>query len=349
MNKILLLVISLFSCISMQAQSIDGATYALPKTGVAVTLLVERTVYTPGELAEYAQRYLRSNDVSQKAKTSYRIISAKMSLYAEPDTSKVHTAHIDPKHNIQSLALSPFGSLQAVNTTAPKLPEVVPFKAAPRKAPVNARKFLNEEVLSAGSKMKMAELIAKDIYEIRESRSELTRGQADYMPKDGEQLRLMLVSLDEQEQALREMMEGTTVVDTTETVLHYMPVKGKDVETVLFRFSPIFGLCDADDFSGEPYYIAVKDLHSLPQHIMEPGKKTPKDETGIWINLPGKAHVSILSPLKKTLWTIDGAFGQLGETENLNEPLFSKKVNTRLLLNPYNGGIESIESSQVMK
>lgn len=44
---------------------------------------------------------------------------------------------------------------------------------------------MTEEILIAGSTAKMAELVAKEIYNIRESKNSLTRGQADYMPKDG--------------------------------------------------------------------------------------------------------------------------------------------------------------------
>ena len=52
--------------------------------------------------------------------------------------------------------------------------------------------------------------MAKEIYNIRESKNSLTRGQADYMPKDGAALKLMLDNLDEQEQAMMQMFAGTT-------------------------------------------------------------------------------------------------------------------------------------------
>ena len=97
---------------------------------------------------------------------------------------------------------------------------------------------------------------------------------------------------------------------------------------------------------GKPYYAIVEDLHSIPEYINEPGKKTPKDETGIWISLPGKVRFS-LAYGEKTLKTLEFSASQFGEIENLNEPLFSKKVNTTLLLHPYNGGIEKIESVQI--
>lgn len=50
----------------------------------------------------------------------------------------------------------------------------------------------------SNSSAKMAELVAKEIYSIRESRNALLRGEADNMPKDGAQLKLMLDNLNQQ-------------------------------------------------------------------------------------------------------------------------------------------------------
>lgn len=342
----IILTLAIGALTSLHAQSVDGATYALPKTGVKLTMLVEKSVYTPGQLAKYARKFLRDTEVDTEPATSYRLLSGEMRLYAEPDTSKVHTAHIDQKHNIQGLALSANTCLQAVNADAVKTTQPRPFQPSYQPKPLDPNKYLSQDILSAGSEMKMAELIAKEIYDIRESRNELTRGQAEYMPKDGEQLKVMLASLEQQEQALRQMFTGYTRVDTTETTLSYMPRKGVE-QDVLFRFSKHYGLVEADDLSGEPYIIKVEDLKSAPEPIVEPGKKPAKDETGIWINLPGRVHVSVLDNDCRVWQQIDFAAGQYGNVENLNDPLFTKKVLTRLVLNPYNGGIETIDSAPI--
>ena len=47
---------------------------------------------------------------------------------------------------------------------------------------IDPRKFLTEEILMASSRAKMAELVAKEIYNIRESKNALLRGEADNMP-----------------------------------------------------------------------------------------------------------------------------------------------------------------------
>lgn len=320
------------------------ATYHLPKTALRFTMLVEKTTYKPGDLSMYAQRFLKRSDVNQEASETYRLLNVDMQPFGMPDSARVHTALIDQKHNIAKLNMSKDNILLAINANGKEDVMPAPFVSAQKPQPLDPYKYLNQDILAVGSKLKMAELTAKDIYEIRDSRNELTRGQADYMPKDGEQLRIMLQNLDTQEAAMRQLFEGVTTVDTTQVELVYVPEKAVSNQT-LFRFSKYAGVVDADDLSGEAYYITVDDLHSMPARINEPGKKV-KDETGVWIVLPGKIRVAVATNTK-TLLTKELSAAQFGEEENLNEPLFSKKVNTQLVLNPYNGGIDKIESTPI--
>lgn len=323
----------------------QDTSYHLPKTGVKVKFVIEKTNYTPGDLAGYALRYFKKSDVGMEKSETYRILDCTMELSAIPDTSRIYTAHVDQKHNIQKLALSGDNILLAINAEPKNMPKDKPFVPARKPASVDPYKYLSQEILAVGSKMKMAQLCAQEIYDIRESRNELSRGQADYMPKDGEQLRIMLANLDAQEAAITQLFEGITVKDTIQKIVEYVPEREVNNE-LLIRFSKYFGVVDKDDLSGEPYYVSVQDLHTQPERITEQGKKAPKDETGIWIALPGKVRVT-LSDMHSELKTMDASMAQFGDVENLNDPLFSKKVMTSLVLHPYNGGIDRIESTPV--
>ena len=174
----------------------EGAVYYLPKTAIRVTVQIEKTSYTPGDFCKYADRYLRLRDVSDKSSVSYRITGIRQEATAVADTSKRYVVKFDPRTVAANIALSDDGVLLAINATPKPLDLQPVFKAAPREETVNPRQFMNEEILAAGSTAKMAELTAQDIYEIRESRNLLIRGQADNMPKDGAQLKLMLNQLD---------------------------------------------------------------------------------------------------------------------------------------------------------
>ena len=169
----------------------EGAVYFLPKTAVSVTLLVEKSSYQPGEFARYAERFLRMRDVSLEPSVGYRIVSIVQQPVAIADTAKRYAVKFDPKTAASNVRLSDDGVLLAINTEPTKKAETPHFVQAPHVPLPAPRSFMSEEILSAGSTAKMAELTAQDIYEIRESRNLLVRGQADNMPKDGEQLRVL--------------------------------------------------------------------------------------------------------------------------------------------------------------
>ena len=229
----------------------EGAIYCLPMTAVKVTIQVEKTTYTPGDFCKYSERYLRIKDVSPNPSVSYRITTIRQEPIAVADTTKCYAVKFDAKTSATNVRLSDDGILLAINAE-PKAQHVSPqFVPAPRPSSVNPRQFMSEEILAAGSTAKMAELTAQDIYEIRDSRNLLIRGQADNMPKDGEQLRLMLNQLDLQDRTLTSLFTGTTVKDTTEHTMTITPVKPV-FQTVLFRFSQKLGLVDKDNLAGVP-------------------------------------------------------------------------------------------------
>ena len=115
-------------------------------------------------------------------------------------------------------------SMQKLKESDPTLPTTKVIKSD--KKTLNGADFKTEEILSAGSTPKMAELTANEIYDIRENRALLTKGQADFMPKDGEQLRLMLANLDQQEEGLLQLFRGTDVKETHILAFDITPTSG---------------------------------------------------------------------------------------------------------------------------
>lgn len=341
MRKIATLLLSFIAFATHAQQLVDGSTYYLPKTVVQFRIRVEKTNYKPGDLAIYSGKYLKMDDVETEPSTSCRIINIQVTSVGIPDTTQRHVAVMDKKHSIISLSRDDNGILLAVNAEGSKAEQPQPFVPARKHAPLNPRDYMNADILAAGSKPKMAELIASEIYEIRDSRNQLTRGEADNMPKDGEQLRIMMANLDKQERALMQMFTGTTEKDTTETVLTFMPEKEVNRQ-LLFRFSKKLGLVDADDLSGRPFYISVEDLHYLPTLSLPDDGKKSKDASGICVNLPGKIRLSLFDgtqPLAKNeLYT-----AQFGRTESLSGELFGKKMTTKIVLDPVTGNARKLE------
>lgn len=321
----------------------EGAVYFLPRTALRVSVLVEKTDYKPGDFSPYAQRYLRVNSVEQEPSTSFRIIEVRVDALPQPDTTKVYAVKFDARTVASRITLADDGRLLALNVPdATDVVQPAPFEPAPRLPMANPRQFLTEEILSCGSTAKMAELTAHEVYDLRENRTLLIKGQADFMPQDGQQMQLMLQELKCQDDALSSMFVGVTRRDTTEHVLWLRP-DAPQGRQVLFRLSQLRGLVDADDLSGEPFYAVIDDITELPATDEVAARKQKKSETGIFVNVPGTMRITLYQGIEPLL-TKDFPAPQFGETLLLSGSLFNKRYTTRLLLNALTGAVEKLEA-----
>lgn len=346
MKKHIISTLLLLACVSTSnaQQTVAGATYFLPKTALRFAITIEKETYTPGQFAMYAFRYMKKSNIGLHPTESYRITSIKMTPIGVPDSAKMYTLNLDKKLTINEVDCDESGILLAINTKGRKVSLPQPFEAAPKKSLPNPKDYMNEDILSAGGTAKMAELTAKDIYDIRESRAQLARGQADFMPKDGAQLRIMMDNLDIQEQALLQVFEGTVVKDTIESIITFVPQK--EERQVLFRFSTKLGITDSDDLAGAPYYITITDENNVPEDIPTEKTKEAKDNFGLCVNIPDKIQIE-LTHKGKTVNRYECYAGQFGKTEYLSSDLFGKKNTSRIILNPVSGNIEKIESEMI--
>jgi hypothetical protein len=343
-KRILLFLLGMIPCTSaiVMAQDVDETKYFLPRTAVKFTLLIEKSDYKPGPFSIYSERFLKKAASSQET-TTWRIVRADISSEGVADPTKSFITKTDAHRNITSVNLANDGVLLSINTEPAANPQPAAFVPAPKPAPINVQDYMSQEILSAGSQAKMAELTAQEIYDIRESKSMLAKGQADYMPKDGEQLKLMLNQLNNQESILLQAFEGSTQCDT---MVHEITIIPKDSvnSQLFFRFSRHFGMVDSDDLSGEPYFLTIEDLHSMPsiQVAADPGKKDKKGDA-IHVNLPGKIRVT-LATADKQIASEELYAAQYGRMEMLDDGLFSKKLRTSIVLDPATGNLESIKT-----
>ena len=161
----------------------DGISYFLPKTGVKVVLRIEKTTFTPGKLADYSDIYFKKPAQGSPSE-SYRIVGVDFCPFAVPDSAKRFEIVVDKKHSIVSMDCDDNGVLMAINAKAQPQARRSPFVPAPKPAPLNPEDFMSQDILSAGNISTMARLVAQEIYDIRDSRNQLSRGEADFMPKD---------------------------------------------------------------------------------------------------------------------------------------------------------------------
>lgn len=337
------LLLCYFVSLACYSQAIEGTSYYLPKTAMKFTLTVEKTQYEPGQFAGYAQRYMKQDDVQLEASTTYRIVDTRMHNIAMPDTAKHFTLSLDKRYTISTVERTDNGQLLAINAEPKRVTEPAPFVPARKPRALNPRDFMNEDMLTAGSTAKMAQLIAQEIYDIRDSRNALVRGEADNTPKDGEQLRLMINQLDTQATALEQLFSGHSESSTEVYSFSCIPTQETEKD-ILFRFSQIAGVVDKDDLSGQPIYISIKNTGNLParQDNPETDKKKAKMTQGIYYNMPARMAISIFD-VNQELAKVECDMGQFGYTEILSNILFDKKTTTKVTFYQDNGGIKKLE------
>lgn len=320
----------------------DGITYFLPSTALRFTITATCTTYTPGEYCRYAQRYLRLKEVPQTAFKVWKITGVKATPFGIADKKQAYSIKLKNKTLAPLVSLSADGRLLSVNGNVEVAEDVLPSAhvIADTTKFLNPADYKTEEILAAGSIAKMAELTANEIYDIRENRSLLTKGQADFMPKDGQQLKLMLYQLDTQENALLQLFRGTKKTDTHIFTLDYVP-HSETKDEILFRFSKHLGLVKNDNVAGEPYTIEVKDLKALPnvETISKPKDKKVED---LRYAVPGKGKI-ILRHNGQEVYKSTLPMAQFGRVEHLGGDLFNKKSTTRVYLSPSTGAITKIE------
>lgn len=330
--------------------STEGAAYYLPKTAINITITTEKTTYTPGELCQYADRYLRINNISNKESVSYAITTASLNTEGLPDESKLYHIHFMPNSIAPLVTLTESGILKGINIASTEgtegTPSILPAIVATK--PLIPRSYMTEEMLMTGSKAKLAELVAKEIYNIRESRNLIIRGQNEYMPQDAESLQIILARLEEQETALTQLFVGTTTKEIQAETYQVIPESSAN-RVLLGRFSRKLGLLHGDDLAGTPIYIDIKSRQTVPTPATTPvtnnatqakgkkGKEANKQD-GLVYNIPGKADIKVYTNtqiLAEELLTL----GQLGNTEILSSTLLTKKKDIKVTLDPVTGAL----------
>ena len=326
----------------------DAVNYFLPKTKLAVTVTTTKRSFKPGEYSRYAERYLRMSGVKDQADEYWEITGVTISAFGVPDNNNFYTLTFPEKGRRPSFELTDDGIIAAVNThiqvESKAIAPAEPIKTATQT--VNPQDYMTEEILMAGSTAKMAELTAKEIYNIRESRNSITRGQADFIPTDGESLKYMLESLTTQETALLTLFSGTTETREhtfTINVTPDMPV----TKQILFRFSTKLGVLAVDNLAGEPVWIDITDKNLVSTKVVQAtdtkGKKSSKKEPAfLYCRIPGMAAIKIYNN-RKSFLEQELEVAQFGKVEPVSSTIMGKNVDTKITYNTTIGSILTIE------
>ena len=332
----LMAVLALSTGFAQVLSTTDAAlVYYMPKTLLAFDVEYTETVCTQGPFYQYAERYLGTKDVVTADETCYELKDVTLGTKTVADKSRAYVYSLS-KNQRACLTLDQKGILVAYNTEAPESKPKASSQSPKKQGKESALAPLSEETLLATSKAKMAESTAKQIYRIREARTNLLAGDVDRLPADSRALALTLQKLDDEEEALVKMFVGDKKVQVKHKIIYVTPEQ--DVtDSTLLRFSRYAGPVAADDMSGEPLMLTIS---VRKQVLTESEEKKRVALSEIYYNLPGEASVVLTDNDGNELVNRELPIAQLGVSVALPQSLISRKP--QILFDPKTGAIISI-------
>jgi hypothetical protein len=325
-----------------------GVQYFLPKTVLEIGVEYSVTKQKAGIYAKYASKYLGISDQSVISEdlNYYTLDKVTVKESGIPDKEKSYLIEFKAKTTAPFVYLTEDGLLCTINAeysppqTTVEKKTVNQSNTTDESVSINPQSVFTEEYLQAGSVSKMAEIAAKQIYRIRESRSNILTGEAENAPKDGEALKIVLANLDTQEKIWMELFTGFSSTEKKYDKFSIEPIANVEKE-ILFRFSKYSGVVAVDDLSGSPVYLNISDLKTVDAVEIDPKRKA-KEPQSIVYNIPGMASVTVLYGANQ-LYSGKIPVTQFGITQILATSLFEdKKAPVQVYFYPYTGAIKQI-------
>lgn len=357
MKKIVIILAAMCCVMGVKAQVVNegdaSLVYYMPKNTLQVKINYQATTYKAGPYKDFARELLGLEDVVQYNETRYELTKATVFTITRPDFSRPVVITAQANVPTQLLALTKDGILAGYNVSSNELRPATPAQQGP-KGPqgdhhsfdrVKAKTSIPEEVTRAVTKREKAELLAKQIYRLRETRIYLLSGEVDKMPTDGEATKEVLRQLEAEEKGLTELFTGTKSVRHLSETFMYEPTQSE--RYVLCRFSKADGLIDKEDAVGEPVVLKAEVMRQIAGEAQdmnkEQGQRT-KDKvvlSPIMYNLPGWLDYTIEYGIQ-CLARKSQPIAQFGIAVPLTQNLFTGKTLPQIEFNTQTGNIKTI-------
>jgi hypothetical protein len=328
-----------------------GVTYSLPMTGLEVKAKVVRVVSKVGPYYRYAEKYLGTQEVLKEDKVEYRLEKVWVEEVGIPDPNLTYLIEFKGGTVAPYVYLTEEGLLCAINTeyegAAAKGEAAVKGEEKEEKGKAEVESLgwesvLTEDMLMASTASKQAELAAKQIYRIRESRLDILTGEADNIPQDGAAMRLMISELESRERVLTQLFVGVKEEETEEHEVMIIPEAGVYEEVVVFRFSGAEGVLEWDDLSGGALKMRLEVLRAPEVVEGREMEKKLKGEKGVVYTIPAKVKVELLLE-GRSVYKREVQIAQWGVQESLAPVLFEdKKSPIKVTFYPETGSIKQI-------
>ncbi len=290
-----------------------GLYYYLPTTSLQIEITAEKRIRKAGPFYRFSQRYLNITDVITEDTEEWVLVDAKVKTVGIPDKSRLFRVNTTGFPSMAALTLSEEAVLLGLNLSPQRQfsrgaeqPYESDSPMGPKysrghgnafnKEPLTLAEInfndvpMSEEQLIKSSTTAMAEEVAKEIYRIREIRTEIISGD---LQVSGD-VKVLLEEMDKLEKAYLSLFVGKEIKGRVTKVFDYYPGPERSINTVLIRFSDKKGFLDKMDVSGTPVYLEVEVLDGNNTDYV--ALETPKSENnrGLTYINPAKARVRVI-------------------------------------------------------
>ncbi len=322
-----------------------GIVYSLPKTSFEITFLIKKTTHVRGDFYQYAQRYLGIENPITENKTVFSIQN--LSVANKGIADKENSFMVEFRSNTVQpyLMLREDGVIASVNAEPQFARDAKMEHPQTTQTVPNPRRYLSQETLMAGSTAKQAELVARQIFDLRQSRQDILTGEAENMPPDGNAYKVVMDEISKQEKALTELFAGGEQTEYFEHTITVIPDSENINRRVVARFSEKLGLVDANNLAGEPIYLSLtnktpKTEEQLSERDLQ--RMENKLTEGLVYNIPGKANLSIEFK-NQTVKNMETDVVQFGTKDVLVKKMFDNmKQPIQVIFYPELGAIKQI-------
>ncbi len=300
-----------------QLVSDKSIIYALPQTGISITLEVTKTIIRKGPFAAYAQKYLQISNVPEEDSESWEITDVKIGSQIEADPSQYYaiTYKTYPENLSNLLSVSnkgiilDFANAWAKNGYVSKTitsdseflfdPRIIDETVKDKvdtfyKTVMNDTSFVRIPIFKKQTEAKTIEDVAKEtahqLIKTRKRKLKMLRGEYDFHP-DGKAMELSVRELEKEEAELLTMFYGIKITKTQYVRFIEIP-QTETYSKELCYFSEDQGIKDIKTEGSSAVLLQVtKEQVAQPQ----PNTTTPiKTHNILYIRIPLMADIKVL-------------------------------------------------------
>jgi hypothetical protein len=331
----------------------EGIVYALPRTGLSITVKLVKESFRPGPYSLYAEKYLGYSNVNVTASDIWKIVGVKVQSFGEADPAAVYKT-FGPVASLVSLL--PDGTIAGVNSGVVNESEVLrgsdfidnsenpailfPDQSSDDQYDTEILPETGEEKLMIKTNEMKAREAADYLFRLRKKRAFTILNPSDGVPEDGKGYEVFVQQVEKLEKEYVSLFLGKSFETEKEFTFNYIPGNDNIKNEVLFRFSEEKGILPKSDISGKPISIEMikeqKLYSSIETLIQTNGSNSGR--SGLFYRIPVTASI-VISEGINNLYSGRITVAQFGLITPVPELLIREDYS--LNFNPVTGSLKS--------